>query len=163
MFRLNRDFGLIVLCAFPFIVGCLVFCLAKANPQFSKLQAQLDNINAIMQEDVSGIRIIKACVREIYEKVRFGKANDELIKTQLHVLVIFAFMNPVMNAMMYIVVTVILLVGSYEVGPGGTTPGNIMAAITYTTQLLNGVYLCLSCCFRISREDLHPGNVSGKY
>lgn len=151
MFRLNRDFGLIVLCAFPFIVGCLVFCLAKANPQFSKLQAQLDNINAIMQEDVSGIRIIKACVREIYEKVRFGKANDELIKTQLHVLVIFAFMNPVMNAMMYIVVTVILLVGSYEVGTGGTTPGNIMAAITYTTQLLNGILMLVMLFQNISR------------
>ena len=151
MFRLNRDFGLIVLCAFPFIVGCHVFCLAKANPQFSKLQAQLDNINAIMQEDVSGIRIIKACVREIYEKVRFGKANDELIKTQLHVLVIFAFMNPVMNAMMYIVVTVILLVGSYEVGTGGTTPGNIMAAITYTTQLLNGILMLVMLFQNISR------------
>lgn len=60
MFRLNRDFGLIVLCAFPLIVGCLAFCLAKANPLFTKLQAQLDAINAIMQEDVSGIRIIKA-------------------------------------------------------------------------------------------------------
>lgn len=82
MFRLNIQFGIIVLCSFPFIVGCLAFCLKKANPLFSKLQAQLDKINAIMQEDVSGIRIIKACVREIYEKVRFGKANNDLIKTQ---------------------------------------------------------------------------------
>lgn len=151
MFRLNREFGLIVLCAFPFIVGCLVFCLAKANPQFSKLQAQLDSINAIMQEDVSGIRIIKACVREVYEKLRFGKANDDLIKTQLHVLVIFAFMNPVMNAMMYIVVAVVLLVGSYEVAGGSTTPGNIMAAITYTTQLLNGILMLVMLFQNISR------------
>lgn len=104
MFRLNHEFGLIILCAFPIIVGCLAFCLAKANPLFSKLQKQLDAINAIMQEDVSGIRIIKACVREIYEKVRFGKANDDLIKTQLQVLVIFAFMNPIINALMYLVV-----------------------------------------------------------
>lgn len=58
----------------------------KANPLFGKLQVQLDKINAIMQEDVSGIRIIKACVREIYEKVRFSKANDDLIKTQLQIL-----------------------------------------------------------------------------
>ena len=98
MFQLKRDFGLIVLCAFPLLVGCLAICMSKANPLFSKLQAQLDAINAIMQEDVSGIRMIKACVREIYEKVRFKKANDELIKTQLRVLVIFAFMNPVISA-----------------------------------------------------------------
>ena len=139
MFRLNRTFGTIVLCACPFVVGCLAFCLSKANPLFSKLQAQLDRINSIMQEDVSGIRIIKACVREVYEKIRFGKANDELIKTQLQVLTIFAFMNPVVNALMYIAVTAVLVAGSYEVRAGVATPGTIMAAITYTTQLLNGV------------------------
>ena len=151
MFRLNRVFGCIVLCAFPFIVGCLVFCLAKANPLFSKLQAQLDSINSIMQEDVSGIRIIKACVRELYEKLRFGKANDELIKTQLHVLVIFAFMNPVINALMYIVVAFILLAGSFEVSAGRATPGNIMAGITYTTQLLNGILMLVMLFQNISR------------
>ncbi|MGN0485149.1 MAG: ABC transporter ATP-binding protein [Lachnospiraceae bacterium] len=151
MFRLNREFGIIVLCAFPFIVGCLIFCLLKANPLFSKLQAELDTINSIMQEDVLGIRIIKACVREIYEKVRFGKANDELIKTQLHVLVIFAFMNPVINGLMYIVVAVILLAGSYEVNAGNTTPGIIMASITYTTQLLHGILMLVMLFQNISR------------
>lgn len=75
MFSLNYEFGLIMLCAFPFILGCMIICMRKANPLFSKLQAELDKINDIMQEDVSGIRIIKACVREIYEKIRFGKAN----------------------------------------------------------------------------------------
>lgn len=151
MFRLNHSFGLIVLCAFPFILGCMIFCLYKAGPLLSKLQSQLDKINAIMQENVSGIRIIKACVREIYEKVRFGKANDELIKTQLRVLVIFAFMNPVMNALMYIVVTIILLAGSFQVSAGSTTPGVIMAAITYTTQLLNGILMLVMLFQNISK------------
>lgn len=151
MFQLNRGFGLIVLCAFPLIVGCLVFCMAKANPLFSKLQKQLDSINAIMQEDVTGIRMIKSCVREMYEKVRFGKVNDDLIKTQLHILIIFAFMNPVINALMYIVVAVILLVGSFEAGNKGATPGNIMAAITYTTQLLNGILMLVLLFQNISR------------
>ena len=151
MFRLNQRFGLIVLCAFPLIVGCLAICLRKANPLFGKLQAQLDKINAIMQEDVSAIRIIKACVREIYEKVRFGKSNEELIKTQLQVLTIFAFMNPIMNALMYVVVVIILLVGFYEVTGGGATPGTIMAAITYTTQLLNGILMLVMLFQNISR------------
>ncbi len=139
MFRLNYRFGFIVLCAFPLILGCMIFCLVRANPLLTRLQEQLDRINDIMQEDVSGIRIIKACVREAYEKIRFGKANDNLVQTQLGVLVIFAFMNPVMNALMYVVVVVILLTGSWQVSAGTTTPGTIMAAITYTTQLLNGI------------------------
>ena len=151
MFRLNRDFGLIVLCAFPLVLGCLAFCLTKANPLFTKLQTHLDTINSILQEDISGIRIIKACVREIYEKIRFGKANDDLIKTQLKVLVIFAFMNPIINALMYVVVALILLVGSFEAGTGGATPGNIMAGITYTTQLLNGILMLVLLFQNISR------------
>ena len=139
LFRLNTRFGFIVLCAFPLIVGCLAFCLSKANPLFSKLQSQLDKINAIMQEDISGIRVIKACIRETYEKLRFGKANDELICTQLQVLTILAFMNPIINALIYVVVALILRVGAVEVAAGAATPGSIMAAITYTTQLLNGI------------------------
>lgn len=151
MFRLNWQFGIIVLCAFPFILGCMIFCLYKANPLLPLLQAQLDQINAVMQEDVSGIRIIKACVREVYEKLRFGKANDELIKTQLRVLVIFAFMNPAMNALMYVVVVIILISGSYQVKAATATPGTIMAAITYTTQLLNGILMLVMLFQNISK------------
>ena len=92
-----------------------------------------------MQEDISGIRIIKACIRESYEKLRFGKANGALIRTQLQVLTILAFMNPVINALVYVVVALILRAGAAEVREGVTTPGSIMAAITYTTQLLNGI------------------------
>ena len=151
MFRLNHHFGMVVLCVFLVTVGVMAFCLYKANPLFTRLQAQLDQINAIMQEDVSGIRIIKACVRAICEKLRFGKANDELIKTQLKVLTIFAFMNPSMNALMYVVVVVILLVGQVEVSAGLTSPGHVMAAITYTTQLLNGILMLVMIFQNISR------------
>lgn len=151
MFHLNHQFGFIVLCVFPFLLGCMIFCLLKANPLLPRLQAQLDQMNEILQEDISGIRIIKACVREVYEKLRFGKANDALIKTQLRILVIFSFMNPVMNALMYIVVVIILLTGSVQVQENMATPGTIMAAITYTTQLLNGILMLVMLFQNISK------------
>ncbi len=151
MFQLYPRFGLIVLCALPFIIGTMAVCLSRANPGFAKMQAQLDGINAIMQEDISGIRIIKACAREVYEKVRFGKANDELIGTQLYVLVIFAFMTPMMNLFMYLVVIVILVVGHIHVGLGGTTPGAVMGAVTYTTQLLHSILGLVNLFQNISR------------
>ena len=151
IFRLNQQFGLIVLCALPFVAGVIVLCLWKANPLFSKLQEQLDAINAVMQEDVSGIRIIKACVQEVYEKARFGKANDALIATQLRVLVIFAFMNPAVNAFMYGAAAVLLYMGSAQVFAGNATPGDVMAAVTYTTQMLNGVLMLVVLFQNISR------------
>lgn len=151
MFRLDRDFGLIVLCAFPFIVGCLGFCLWRADPLFTKLQAQLDILNTILQEDISGIRIIKACVRELYEKARFREASGQLIKVQLKVLAIFAFMHPTVNAMMYAVTALLLYAGSFRAASGHATPGDIMAAITYTTQLLNGILMLVLLFQNISR------------
>ena len=151
MFRLNREFGLIVLCALPLVVGCIALCLWRASPLFPKLQEQLDAINAVMQEDLSGIRIIKSCVREVYEKARFGKASDALTATQLRVLVIFAFMNPAVNALMYGVVAVVLCAGSAQVAAGGVSPGDVMAAVTYTTQLLNGVLMLVMLFQNISR------------
>lgn len=151
MFRINGTFGLIVLCAFPLVLGWVAFSIARANPLFAKLQEQLDKLNSVMQEDVSGIRIIKACVRETYEKLRFGKANDELLKTNWTVLVLFAFMNPVTNVVLYIIIALILKVGAYKVTEGAVTPGNIMAAITYTTQLLNGIRMLIMLFQSISR------------
>lgn len=151
LFQVNLKFGWIVLGAFPFILGCMFICLYRANPLFLKLQARLDKLNSIMQEDISGIRTIKACVREVYENIRFGKTNGELIKTQLQVLVIFAFMNPIVNALMYIVIVLILLVGSFEVSSGVASPGNIMAAIAYTTLLLHAVLMLVMLFQNISR------------
>ncbi len=159
IYRLNPTYGKIVLCAFPLLVGCLVICLYKANPYFSKLQKELDAVNELMQEDVSGIRVIKAYVHQAYEKIRFGKVNDSLIKTQLHVLVIFAFMNPVINALMYIVVAILLWVGNYQVIALSTTPGVIMAAISYTTQLLNGILGLVMLFQNISRGIVSWGRV----
>lgn len=151
MFRLHATFGWIALGAFPFLVGTLVVCLSKASPLFSKLQAQLDDLNTIMQEDIAGIRLIKSCVRETYEKRRFQQANNALITTQLKTLVLFAFMNPTVNALMYVVVALILLAGSFDVTTAQATPGSIMAAITYTTQLLNGILMLVMLSQNISR------------
>ena len=151
MYRLNPAFGRLVMGAFPLIVGVMALCIVRSNPMFTRLQAQLDGINAIMQEDVSGIRVIKACVREAYEKARFGKANDALTGTQLRVLTLFALMNPTVNAIMYVVVALILLTGSHQVAAGATSPGVIMAAITYTTQLLSGVLMLVMLFQNISR------------
>lgn len=151
LFRLNRQFGFIVLGALPFVMLVMGVCLWKAVPLFPKLQAELDVINAILQENVSGIRIIKACVREASEKLRFGKANQAQLKTQLKTLVIFAFMNPVTNMIMYLSIALVLWSGSRQVSAGLTSPGAIMAAITYATQLLNGVLGMLMLFQNITR------------
>ena len=151
MYTLSPDFAFIVLIALPFIVGTMAFCLRKVNPLFATLQEKLDDVNDVLQEDISAIRIIKACVRETYEKLRFGKANDNLIRTQLRVLLILAFMSPVVNMFMNLTIAAILWYGAKNVMAGTASPGSVMAAITYTTQLLMGIMMLLMLFQNISR------------
>lgn len=139
MIGLNIQFGLVIACAFPFIVICVIYFIAKSNPKFTILQKKLDKLNNIMQENVSGSRVVKAYVKEDYETERFNKANDELVGTQLDVLLLLSYMTPVMNIILNLSVVAVIKVGGIQVMDGSATPGNVMAAITYCSQVLNAV------------------------
>ena len=136
---LDLSFGVVVACALPLVVLCAVYFLAKANPKFYTLQDKLDKVNNVMQENVSGSRVVKAYVREDYEQKRFEDANGELIGTQLDVLLLFSYMTPIMNMILNAAIVAIIKVGAIQVDTGSITPGNVMAAITYISQILNAV------------------------
>lgn len=139
MVSLNMEFGIIIACALPFVAVCVVYFIAKANPKFTVLQKKLDKVNNVMQEDVSGARVVKAYVKEDYETERFEKANNALVSTQLDVLLLLSYMTPIMNIILNLSVVAVIKVGGIQVSAGSATPGNVMAAITYCSQVLNAV------------------------
>ncbi|MCD8130773.1 MAG: ABC transporter ATP-binding protein/permease [Lachnospiraceae bacterium] len=151
MISMDISFGIIALCAFPFLIVCIVFFLSKITPFFSILQEKLDHVNSVMQENVAGARVVKAYVREDYETDRFGKANQDLVDTQLHILLLLSYMTPIMNIVLNIAVVAVIYVGSIRVQTVGVTPGNIMAAITYLTYILNSVMMFAMIFQSISR------------
>lgn len=139
MVSLNMEFGIIIACALPFVAVCVVYFIAKANPKFTVLQKKLDKVNNVMQENVSGARVVKAYVKEDYETERFEKANNELVSTQFDVLLLLSYMTPIMNIILNLSVVAVIKVGGIQVSAGSATPGNVMAAITYCSQVLNAV------------------------
>lgn len=139
MLTLNLSFGVVIACALPLVILCVVWFLRKANPLFSVLQKKLDGVNNVMQENVSGARVVKAYVKETYEQRRFSEANRELVGTQLRVLLLFSYMTPIMNIILNLSVVAVIQVGAIQVQAGAVTPGNVMAAITYISQILNAV------------------------
>lgn len=139
MVSLNMEFGIIIACALPFVAVCVVYFIAKANPKFTVLQKKLDKVNNVMQENVSGARVVKAYVKEDYETERFEKANNQLVSTQLDVLLLLSYMTPIMNIILNLSVVAVIKVGGIQVSAGSATPGNVMAAITYCSQVLNAV------------------------
>ncbi len=151
MLTLDLSFGVVVLCAFPVVLLIVFFFISKVNPLFLVLQKKLDRVNSVMQENVTGARVVKAYVREEYEKERFGSANTALVDTQLHVLVLLSYMMPLMNIIMNISIVAVIYIGSVRVQGEYTTPGNVMVAITYLTQILNSVVMLAMIFQNVSR------------
>lgn len=151
MLSLDLSFGVIVACAFPFLLICVVFIIRKVSPNFRILQKRLDRVNSVVQENVSGSRVVKAYVREEHEKQRFGEANSDLVSTQLRISTLFSYMGPIMNIVLNLSVIAVIYVGSIQVKAGGVTPGNVMAAITYLSQILGSVMMFAMISQSISR------------
>lgn len=140
MLTLDLSFGLVLACTMPFVIVFVVFFILKAKPKFKILQEKLDRVNSVMQENVSGARVIKAYVKEEYEEKRFEKANDELVGVQKYVLKLFSFMSPITNLLLNLTIIAIIYMGNIKIQTNSNvTPGVIIAAVTYTSQILMAV------------------------
>ncbi len=151
LLSLDLSFGVIVACAFPLILIDIIFVVWRTNPLFTVLQESLDRLNGIIQENVTGIRVVKAFIQEKREEERFDEANRHLVDTQFNVQMLLSFLRPVMNIVLNIAVVGIIYVGSVQVQKGTAAPGTVMAAITYLSQILNGMMMLAMIFQTISR------------
>ena len=135
---INPTFGYILLFTLPIQIVVIILVLKKGAPLFSIVQAKLDRVNSVVQENVSGARVVKAYTREDYENKRFNKANDELCATNLHVQKLMALLVPVLSILMNASVIMVIWIGGESVRAAAAEAqvGSIMAAITYITQIL---------------------------
>ena len=139
LLTLNVNFGLVLLCVLPLQVCISVFMLKKVRPLFSVMQGRLDKVNAVVQENVTGARVVKAYTREEHESERFHAANEDLIGINLKVQKMFASIMPLMSILMNATVLAIIYVGGYQVQAQQMQVGEVMAAVTYVSQILFGV------------------------
>ncbi len=148
---LDIHFGVIVAIAVPLLLLDIIFVLWKTNPLFSVLQKRLDRMNTVIEENVSGARVVKAFVQEERETARFGEANQQLVDTQFRVLILMSYLRPIMNIVLNLAIVGILYVGGVQVQGGNIAPGAVMAAITYISQILNGMMMLAMIFQTISR------------
>ena len=154
LFSLNISFSMIMLCALPVMAITLFLILGRAVPLYGKVQTKLDRVNSVVQENVTGARVIKAYVREAHEGERFRQANEELRDTNYRVQKIMAWMHPVLMVVMNVSVIAIIYLGGWQienVAGTGMTAGTIMAAITYVTQILMSLMMVAGMLQSVSR------------
>ena len=176
LISLDVSFGFVLLCGLPILALMLILVLRKSIPLYSKVQKKLDKVNSVMQENVSGARVVKAYVKEEYEYERFRTANYELMSTNYRVQTILAIIHPVLTVVMNVAIIAIILIGGFDiknVAGSGMTAGTIMAAITYVTQVLMSIMMISHLFQSVSRAvssvkrvnevmDTEPAIIGGK-
>lgn len=135
---INATFGYILLFTLPIQIVVIILVLRKGAPLFSVVQGKLDRVNSVVQENVSGARVVKAYTREDYEYARFCRANDDLVYTNLRVQKLMALLVPILSILMNASVIAVIYIGGEPVrnAAADAQVGSIMAAITYITQIL---------------------------
>ena len=153
LLSLNVKFGVVLLCALPILLVTLFLVLSRAIPMYSVVQNKLDRVNSVVQENVSGARVVKAYVCEDYETDRFHHANDELRSINFRVLKLMAINMPVLHMIQNFAIIAIIYIGGSSVaaGVGGMTTGTVMAAINYVTNVIMSVMMVTMMFQSISR------------
>ena len=153
LLTLDVQFGVVLLIGLPILIITLVLVLSKTVPLYTTVQKKLDAVNCVVQENVSGARVVKAHVRERHECERFGTANAELRDVNYRVQKLSSVIQPVIILVQNFAIIAIIWLGGNRIADGlaGMSTGNIMAAVTYTTQVLMSVMMVTMLFQMISR------------
>ena len=153
LLSLNVHFLIVIAIAFPLVILDVAIVLVRVSPMFTKLQAKLDKLNTVIQETIGGARVVKAFVQEKREKERLGEANEDLVDTQLRVMLTMSFLRPAMNIILNLATVALIQIGAIQVERGGMLPGEVMAAVTYITQILGGMMM-LAMIFQVMTRGM---------
>lgn len=129
--------GLVVVCALPLFAAALFLVMRKSSPMYTKVQEGLDDMSDTLRENLSGVRVIRAFAREDAEKERFAGRNRELLDRTLAVGRVSTLLNPVTNLIMNFSIIAIIWFGGIRVDAGDLSQGQILAFISYVTQMLS--------------------------
>ncbi len=130
----------LALVALPLVLPVMLmlwWVVRRAHPRYMQVQRSLDRINTVIQENLAGVRVIKAFVREQHEKERFGEANTALVSSSVRAMDLTSVIQPVMLLLLTVGTTAVLWLGGINVAEADLTTGEIIAVITYLSQMLS--------------------------
>ncbi|HEX7057270.1 MAG TPA: ABC transporter ATP-binding protein [Bacilli bacterium] len=134
--RLNHHLALVLAVVVPVVSLLIALNMKVAFPLFLKVQKSLDNMNGVMREYLSGVRVVKAFNRFAYETEKFGIANREFQNRSVVAMRMMAVFNPLIMLAMNFGIVAVLWLGGYGVHRGTVQVGEIIAFINYMTQIL---------------------------
>ena len=149
--RINVGLTSVIAVAIPILSVSIYFILRHGLPFFEKVQQRLDKVNAVIQENLLNVRVVKSFVREDFEKKKFGYTNDELRAMSVKASSMVVLIMPVMQLVMNLSIVAIVWFGGNKIMAGTFQVGQLMSFITYITQILMSLMMLSMTIMTLAR------------
>ncbi len=139
-FSINSQLSWIFVIAIPFLAVAIMLLIKHGHPRFTQMLKKTDAMNTSVQENLIAMRVVKAFVREDYEKQKFHYATDDLRRAQIHASKIFTFVGPIQMLIMWTCSIVLLALGGRDIIINRAYgPGELTSLMTYTNQVISSL------------------------
>ena len=157
---INARLALSLVVAIPLLVLALSIAIAKGFPLFAIVQQKLDRVNAVIRENLSGVRVVKAFVRAEFEKTRFDQANQELIEITIKASRMVALVLPIILLILNMSIVAVLWFGGIQINQGNMQVGQLIAFINYLTQILTSLLMVAFILMAVSRAKASADRIN---
>ena len=151
-FSINHTLALVFFVALPILAAALFTITMKVRPLYSRMQTAIDTVNRIIQENLTAVRIVKACVRGDYEVEKFEEGNQNLRQESETAFRLAALNMPAMQFVMYGTILAILLFGGYLIQKGSMKVGELTGFLSYVLQILNSLMMISNVFLLLTRS-----------
>jgi ATP-binding cassette subfamily B multidrug efflux pump len=153
---LHQDVPLssLLLVIMPLLIGIIAVLITRMRPLFRSMQTRIDTVNRILREQITGIRVIRAFVRDEREQARFHTANDDLTDVSLKVGKLMALMFPIVLLVVNLSTIAVLWFGGHRIDDGQMQVGALTAFISYLMQILMAVMMATFMFVMIPRAEV---------
>ena len=149
---------LIAVCV-PVLLVAVGLIVTRMVPLFRKMQVRIDAVNRVLREQLTGIRVVRAFVREDMETARFGKANDDVTDVALRAGRLMALMFPVVMLVMNVSSVAVIWFGSFRIEDGSMQVGTLIAFLSYLMQILMSVMMATFMAVMIPRASVSADRI----
>ena len=143
------------------LLGTISVLIARLMPLFRSMQDKLDTINGTLREQITGIRVVRAFVREAYETERFTKANKDITQLSLKIGQLFVLMFPLITVILNVATGAVLWFGGHRVDAGLVDVGGLTAFLQYLLQILAAVMMGTFMAMMLPRALVCARRITG--
>ncbi|GAA2695849.1 ABC transporter ATP-binding protein [Actinoplanes palleronii] len=144
----------LLLVIIPILIGIVALIISRMRPLFRSLQVKLDRVNQVMREQITGIRVIRAFVRDEREQARYEVANDDLTQVSLKAGKIMALMFPTVMLIVNLSSVAVLWFGGHRIDSGPMEVGALTAFLSYLMQILMSIMMATFMFIMIPRAEV---------